>query len=221
MKDGNTLFLAQEHFMKSDPIMGQLVNIFGDISLRQRVASFGSFIRIVINQQLSNKAANTIYARVIEAFGNDELTPENFLSTPPKDLRKHGLSASKVKFVQNISEKFVERPNYINELKKLDSEAAFIELTKIKGIGDWSANIFLLFYLGDKNIFPFGDSTLIKAIQHLYGTTVNRRKSESNGTIEQWSPYKSIASLYLWEWADGGMPKVPVVIPTNKNMRNG
>jgi DNA-3-methyladenine glycosylase II len=206
VKNAETLKSAQQHFKNNDPIMGRLVDIIGDIDLRQRPANFDSFVRIIVNQQLSNKSAKTIFFRIIETSGSSPLTPIRIKNLMPEVLRTCGLSESKVGFVRNISDIFLKNPSFLDELSEMSTSAAYSELMKIKGIGTWSANIFLLFSMGKKDIFPYGDATLEKALNLLYGIKLNRRKAEGNALIENWSPFKSVAALYLWKWVDGGMP---------------
>ena len=208
MEKEKTLLQAQDHFTSVDPIMTKLISLYGDVSLRQRNASFEALMRIIVSQQISEKAATTIFNRVSALYTSLPIIPEYILKTSYENLRGCGLSNSKTKYVFNIAEVFTKDPNFLSDLKESESEIAYNSLLNIKGIGDWTANIFLMFYLGDQNIFPYGDTSLIKAVNLLYGENINRRKSEKNKIVEKWSPYKTIASIYLWEWVDGGMPDV-------------
>tara|TARA_Y100000590_G_scaffold465221_1_gene636904 strand:- start:2781 stop:3413 length:633 start_codon:yes stop_codon:yes gene_type:complete len=208
MSNVQILKSAQTHLQKVDPTMLGLIRTIGDINLRTREPNFESLVRIIVNQQLSNKAANTIFERVKDACSCSPLTPQNILNLESKDFRKCGLSNSKTIFVKNLAELCENKPNFLAELNSLPTQQAHKELIKIKGIGVWTANIFLMFCLGREDIFPYGDVTLTKALNILYGIKLDRRIPQEDPTIERWSPFRSVAALYLWEWIDRGMPQI-------------
>jgi DNA-3-methyladenine glycosylase II len=210
MKNNIVTRSAQRYLSRTDPIMGVLVSMFRNIERPQRPANFSSFVRIIINQQLSSKAAETIFSRVETACNSSPILLDDILNCGQQKLRNCGMSKSKAKFVIDLAEQFKLEPNFIESLQSLPSEGAYKKLIEINGIGSWSANIFLIFYLGNKDVFPYGDSSLGKALLNLYGVNINRRRLDQVATVENWSPYRSVAALYLWEWIDSGMPKLPI-----------
>jgi DNA-3-methyladenine glycosylase II len=200
------LIEAKRHLKESDPVIGRLIESLGDIDLRHRPANFESFIKIIATQQLSDKAAKTIFSRIKSKCSENALSPKIIFNIGLEGLCECGLSNAKADYVIGIAMHFLENPNYINILKRTDSEAALESLMSLKGFGIWSASVFLLFNLQNVDIFPYGDATLQKAICLLYDVKINKKHGEEEKISKAWAPYRSIASLYLWEWMDQGQP---------------
>lgn len=204
MQGKQILLKARKHFEIVDPILGKVTKIIGEFELEYKPASFEALVRIIVNQQLSGKAADTIFTRLIQSLPNNNLTPEILLDVGFEKLKRCGLSTAKIGYILGLANYFAESPGFIKELEKMSYNDAFNKLTSFKGFGAWSANIFCMNYLKCFDVFPHGDVSLERAVKLLYGsdkeTTVKR--------IASWSPYRSIASVYLWRWLDGGQPKV-------------
>ena len=174
----------------------------GIIDLPRRKLTFESLLKIIINQQLSNKVANVIFQRLKELLQDPlEISYHAILNVKDTELRKVGISYSKIKFMKDLSIKFENNPNILSEWKKLSDNDAKIEIEKLNGFGPWSSNIILLFYLGRKDIFPQGDATLNKAYRIIYNKDLDKKLTQIN-----WAkPYRSYLALYLWKWVDSGM----------------
>ena len=167
--------------------------------------NFQALVKIIVNQQLSNSAANTIFERIKNNYPNEAiLLPELLLNSSNEKLRSAGLSYSKINFIKSVANECINRPNIIDEWEVLEDQDLLVEIMKLKGFGPWSANIVLLFYLGRANVFPHGDNTLNKAYKHLYKVDLLNKPDH----IKWASPYKSILSLYLWRWVDSGMKEL-------------
>jgi len=204
----NMLEVAQNHLRKVDPIMGSVVEVVGDISLRYRPANFEAFVRIIVNQQLSDKAAGTIFNRIRKLFVNGRISPKKLLELDASQVKSTGLSNAKLTYILEIARHFIEKPNFIKQLRKMDDDRALDVLISLKGIGIWSANIFRMFHLRHADVFPYGDVSLERSILLLYGIEIDRKHRGAEDLISLWAPFRSVASIYLWEWLDQGQPNI-------------
>ena len=201
------LIVAVDHFRKTDPVLARVIDVIGDINLRYRPVNFEAFVRIIINQQLSNMAASTIFGRLQNLVESRRITPESVLSSDLVSLKECGLSRAKIQYILGLATHFINDPNFISKLRKMKGDEVLAALMSIRGIGVWSANIFRMFYLKDLDVFPYGDVSLKKAITLLYGVEFESKGLAAEQLVFSWSPYRSIASLYLWKWMDQGKPK--------------
>ncbi len=197
--------LAIENLTTRDKKFCSIVKQIGFINLKKRKLNFDALLKIIINQQLSNKVADILFLRLKkEASVSGSIDPKTIIDLNPKVLRKLGISFSKINFMKEIAENINKSPNLLKFWENLDDETAFCEITKLKGLGPWSANIILLFYMGRNDIFPFNDSTLQKAYFKIYNKKLTKNLEEIN-----WArPYRSIFANYLWKWVDNGMKKI-------------
>ena len=161
---------------------------------------FLSLTKIIIGQQLSGKAAYSIFSRLTDLLG-DNFDPTKVNEVSHDKLKQCGISNAKILYVKGLAKILIERPNYFYELQKYDAKHIIDTLCQIKGVGVWTASIFAMGTLGFMDIFPYGDSTLQRAIDTIYSKKVSREKIISN-----WSPYKTVACKILWNWVDIGMP---------------
>ena len=190
---------ATKHFQKMDPVLYSLIKKVGPVEAikpRSQSVYFQSICREIIGQQLNGKVARVIFDRFTKLFPNQKIIPEYLLKISDAKIRKTGASWSKVSFVKDLAKKVVKGELKLAKLKHLNDEQVITELTKVKGIGPWTAQMFLMFTLGREDVFSKGDLGLRKAITKLYG---NR---EIESIIRKWSPYKTYASLVLWKSQD-------------------
>jgi DNA-3-methyladenine glycosylase II len=156
-------------------------------------------LRSVIGQQLSVKAAATIYDRVLALFGGETPAPERLLETEPQALRDVGLSWRKVEYVRDLADHVVSGELELDRLDELSDADVIAEITAIRGFGVWSAQMFLIFFLGRPDVLPTGDLGIRRAVQVAYELDELPAPAELERIAEPWRPHRSLASIYLWE----------------------
>lgn len=183
--------------MFKDPILNKLHKKYGPHKFKDRSEKlYEELVESIIGQQLSNKAADTIYKRFLALFKNSEFpNPEKLLKTNDKKLRSAGMSYSKASYIKNIAKAFKDKELSIEKIEKLSDEKVKKELTKIKGVGNWTAEMTLIFTLKRQDIFSLGDAGLKRAIKNLYGI---EKDSDILKLSETWKPKRSYACWYLW-----------------------
>lgn len=184
--------------LSKDRTLSKLIAHYGSLSIPNSKPDFVALVKIIISQQLSSVAAKTIFSRLHEKLGKKEISPSDLANLSSSEFRKAGISGGKTSYIKGISRLLLERPEFLDEINKMSDVDAMSALTQIKGIGEWSAGIFLLFDCGRKDIFPIGDASLNKAIKTLYKIDAK----EAAQFAGRWSPYRSTVCLYLWEWID-------------------
>lgn len=191
-----------DHFKKVDPaIYGLIKQIkkLEEFEVRTPDDYFRSLCREIIGQQLSGKAADTIYARFESLFPNKKVVPENVLKTPDEKLRAAGMAWSKVRYIKDLAKKVLSKELHLVKLKDLEDHLVIEEVTKVKGIGPWTAEMFLMFTLQRENIFSHGDLGLRKAIKKLYKFKKEPSKKQIERIAQKWIPYRTYACRILWK----------------------
>ncbi len=192
----------------TDPTMAALVERVGKIDLETRLArrseeappdAYGALLRAIVGQQLSTKAARTIYGRVLEIFGGKPPSPQQLLDAKEADLRGAGLSGRKVEYVQDLARHVLSGELELDRLGELEDEAVIEEIVAVRGLGRWTAEMFLIFHLQRPDVLSGGDLGIRKAIQIEYGLVEMPTPQAVVEMSERWSPHRSLASLYLWE----------------------
>lgn len=186
-----------EATLRSDPVMSRLVDRHGPIAIEPAENEFQRLCVSIINQQLSTASADAIRERVFEFFGG-EITPEAMLAADADALRETGLSRTKVDYMRNAAEAFVERDLTREGLAPLSDEEVIDELTRITGIGPWSARMYLLFVLGREDVLPLGDLGVRNGIRQLYADGGDLDRAEMRDIAERWRPYRSYGTRYVW-----------------------
>ncbi len=180
-----------------DPIIQKLINKYGELQWSDPRYLFESLIEAIISQQLSIKASDTIFGRFKKLY-NKFPTPKQILKTSDEKLRSAGLSGAKVKYVKSLAE-FIETGQLVlEELRNLSDEEVIVQLTKVKGIGRWTAEMTLIFTLRRPDIFSVGDLGLRKAVSRLYNVDINDFIKIEEISL-RWSPNRSMVSRYLWK----------------------
>ena len=187
---------------QNDPKLGFIIELIKPEYDIRNDDEFTSLIKIIIGQQLSGSAAKTIVSRVEDRLNKKTFNPKDIENISNEDLRSCGISNAKINYIKGLSEILLKEPTYFENLKQNNEEEILKQLCEIKGIGLWTASIFAMGSLHYDNIFPYGDATLMKAINIIYGENIVIEKVISN-----WSPYKSFGCRVLWQWVDKGMPK--------------
>lgn len=194
---------VKNHFKKSDPILFKILDkvhkIHGDeiFKLTKKELLFDELVESIVSQQLSIKASDAIYKRIIALMPAKKLNPENLLKIKDENLRLSGLSFRKIKYIKDLSEKVLSGQLSLEKLKFLEDEEVIKELTKVKGIGRWTAEMFLMFALARPDIFSHGDLGLKNAIKKIYGMKEYKIVAVEKIVIK-WIPYRTIAARILW-----------------------
>lgn len=191
----------KDHFRKVDPILYKAVEKIGfleDISPRQPRDYFRSLCREIISQQLATGAASVIHKRFLNLFPTRRPSVKLLAFIPEKELREAGMSWAKARYIKDIAQKLGTKELRLSSLPKLSDEEVITELTKIKGVGRWTAEMFLIFSLGRPDVFSLQDLGLKRAMQKLYGTSSFSTR-EIMSIVARWSPYRSFASRILWK----------------------
>ena len=181
-----------------DSSLAEIVRTCGPPPLWAREAGFATLIRIILEQQVSLVSARAAFQRLLAAV--DPLTPDNFLHLDDSTLKAIGFSRQKTGYGRNLSRAIVEGSLDIASLGRLDDESVRSELTRIKGIGRWTADIFLLMALRRPDIWPQGDLALAVAIQHLKKFEARPTLREINDLSEFWKPWRAVAARLLWHY---------------------
>jgi len=199
---------ARKALAASDPTMAALIERVGKIDLATRLArrkeerppdAYGALLRAIVGQQLSTKAARTIYLRVVDLFGGATPTPEQLLEAPEEDLRACGLSGRKTEYVRDLATHVLSGELELERLEVLGDEEVIEEIVAVRGLGRWTAEMFLLFHLQRPDVLSGGDLGIRKAIQVEYGLEEMPTPTRAIEIGERWRPHRSLASLYLWE----------------------
>jgi DNA-3-methyladenine glycosylase II len=188
---------AVEHLKGADPVMAQIIERVGPFRMAYKEPTFEGVARSIIYQQLSGKAAGTIYGRVLEACGG-ALTPQAILALTPERMRELGLSKQKAAYVRDLAEKTLS--GYVNfqNMPDMSDNDVIEHLTAVKGIGVWTAHMFLMFTLRRPNVLPTGDLGIRNAIKRAYRMRKDPKPRDIERVARKWHPYCSIACWYLW-----------------------
>lgn len=195
---------AMEHLAAADPVMGAIVAAQGPLDPAQRSRgrpgdSYGALVRSITGQQLSVKAAHTIYLRVCDLYGGRTPTPAELIETAPEQLRAAGLSYSKAAHLSDLAQRVQSGELDLEHLDDLDDRATAEMLVAVKGIGQWTADVFMMFHLGRPDILPVGDLGIRKAAETNYGLRKLPSPDRLRRLARPWRPYRTLACVYLWE----------------------
>ena len=189
---------AKKELSDNDIILSRIINKFDDLELISRGDIFFTLIRSIIGQQISVKAASTVWSRFTEKVG--EITPKNILSVDFEDLRSCGLSQKKTEYVIGISESWHEYSLF--DWNKMDDEEVIEKLIKLRGVGKWTAEMILIFTLLRPDVFPIGDIGMIRGIEKSYNSGVRMSNEELYALSEKWKPWRTVACCYMWRTVD-------------------
>ena len=202
------LTAAQKRLAASDPVMADLVKRLGPMSVAERRRRRGqpprddayvALVRAVVGQQLSTKAARTIYDRLVALFDDGVPSPEQLLAAETKALRGAGLSGRKVEYLRDLAQHVVDGELELDRLADLSDEEVIEEVTAVRGLGRWTAEMFLIFHLGRPDVISGGDLGIRRAIEIEYGLKEIPTPDEVVERAEAWRPHRSLACIYLWE----------------------
>lgn len=195
---------AEAHLAAADPVMAAIIKQVGRCRLghSRREDPFVATIEAIVWQQLSGKAAATIYGRVLKLFPEGKPTPKAVLAASEDAMRAAGLSRGKITYLRDLATKVSDGTVPIEALDHLSDEEVIETMMKVKGIGKWSAEMFLMFRLQRADVLPVGDLGIVKAIQRNYRLRQTPTPERMYKIAAQWRPYRSVASWYLWASSD-------------------
>jgi DNA-3-methyladenine glycosylase II len=198
---------ALAYLRAADPVLGAIIDRYpeglGERREGGQTEHYGALVRSIVGQQLSIKAAAAIYRRLAERFGGRAPTPEEVLADDPEELRAAaGLSRAKVGFLRSLAEHSLDGSLELDKLDQLSDDAVIEELTAVKGIGVWSAQMFLMFHLSRPDVLAVGDLGIRKSMMLAYGLDQMPAPAAMEEIAASWSPYRTLACRYLWRSLD-------------------
>jgi DNA-3-methyladenine glycosylase II len=197
---------ARRRLMRVDPRLAPLIRHVGPCRLAdgRTHAPFASLVYAIVSQQLSGKAAATIHARVVALVGG-VVTPESVLAVETTALRAAGLSGQKVAYVRDLAARVQDGRLDLERLETQDDESVIQAITEVKGLGRWSAEMFLMFRMNRPDIFPLTDLGIVKGMQRLLGMKRRPAPRTMLQAAERWRPYRSVAAWYLWRLLEANL----------------
>ena len=201
---------ARRLLLRRDPILASLIRLHGPCGLAQaqRADHFSALVRAIAGQQLSTKAAATIYARLLTLMPGAVPTPEQLAALTDEQLRSAGMSRQKSASLRDLSEKVLSGLVDLEALSAMPDEDVIASLVRVRGIGRWSAEMFLIFRLHRPDVLPVGDLGIINAVHKVYRLRKRPTPERILRLGEAWRPYRSVASWYLWRSLDN-VPVAP------------
>jgi DNA-3-methyladenine glycosylase II len=199
-----SLSKATIHLGSQDAVMQRLVSTYGPCKITPHTNYYEELCSSIISQQLSVKAAATIWRRFLDLYDGTTPTPEQILATDVEAIRKIGASYAKANYIQDLAHHILNGDLDLAHIATLDNTTVISQLTAVKGIGEWSAHMFMIFSLGRLDILPWGDLGVRKSAQVLYGLDALPNKVELSelSTEKKWHPFESVAAWYLWRNLD-------------------
>jgi DNA-3-methyladenine glycosylase II len=195
---------ACKHLSKRDRVMKRLIPRFGEGRLQSRGDAFTTLARSIVGQQISVKAAQAVWDRFAALVGgpSSRIAPLAVLEMDPLHLREAGLSARKAEYLVDLARHFDGGTVHVKQWQQMDDEAIIEELIAIRGIGRWTAEMFLIFHLMRPNVLPLDDLGLVKGISVNYFSGESVSRAEVREVGDAWAPYRSVATWYIWRSLD-------------------
>jgi len=191
---------AVRQLKKRDPRLADVIDRVGPCRLESRAQGLTALVHSVIAQQLSNSSAGAIRSRLDSLFGNDGIDPERLARVSDEDLRKTGLSRMKVSCLRSLADHVLTGKIDFHQLETMDDEAIIRLLTQVKGIGRWTAEMYLIFALNRLDVFPVDDFAVRTAVARLYGLPEAGLHANAINIAERWRPFRTIACWYLYRY---------------------
>jgi DNA-3-methyladenine glycosylase II len=191
---------ARAHLSKADPILARIIEQVGPLRMARRPERFEALVRAIIYQQLAGAAASAIYGRFVARFGGAKFpTPAQVLAATDADLRAVGLSARKALYIKDVALQVANGNLNFHRFGRMEDEEIIADLTRVKGIGRWTAEIFLMFNLGRADVLPVGDLGFRNAVNLVYQLRHPPTPKQLRKMAERWRPYRSAATWYMWQ----------------------
>lgn len=198
---------AEAHLRKADPVLGALIDAVGVDGLGDARAGrpddhYGALVRAIVGQQLSTKAARTIYGRLCDRFGGHTPTPAEILADDPEQLRTVGLSRAKASYLRSLAEHVVNGELELERFDAMPDAEVEAELVAVKGLGVWTAHMYLMFHLQRPDVLPVGDLGIRRAVERAYALPGLPDPATLTQIAEPWRPHRTLACRYLWRSLD-------------------
>ena len=186
-------------FLKKDPKLAKIINQVGPFQIKITKNRYQSLIESIATQQLSGAAANSIMKKFRKLYNHKFPKPIDVINTSPQNLRKTGLSRMKIKYIKELSKKIENKKLDLKTISNLTDDEVINHLTEVKGIGRWTAEMFLIFSLGRLDVLPVDDLGLKKGIQLMFSLNELPKGEEIEELAQKWRPYRTVATWYLWK----------------------
>lgn len=197
---------ASAELARHDPILARVIASVGVEPVvrtnRRQEDHYGTLVRVIIGQQISAKAAASVFARLVERFDGRTPTPQQILADDPEQLRTVGLSRAKTAYLISLAQHIVDGELELDHLDALPDEIVIEELTAVKGLGVWSAQMFLMFHLRRPDVLPTGDLGIRNAVQRAYDLTAPPPPAQLTEIATPWRPHRTLACRFLWRSLD-------------------
>jgi len=200
---------AEKHLSAQDKRLAAVIRASGPCRISPHTDHYGELVGSIVGQQLSSVAAGTIWRRVLGLFGGNMPTPKQLIRIEDQRLRDVGLSWAKVRYVKDLAQHVLDGRLDLDHISTMPNEQVIEQLTAVKGIGQWSAHMFMIFGLGRLDVLPVGDLGVRKAIMNLYGLEElpDPARMITIANKNGWGPYESVAAWYLWQSLDNNPQK--------------
>ena len=198
----STLITAVNRLKKHDSRLVAVIDQVGPCRLERGVQGLTALIYTVIGQQLSNSSARAIRSRLDTLFGNDRIDPERLANTSDEELRKTGLSLMKTRCLHSLADHVLTGKLDFLKLETMDDEAVINALSRVKGVGRWTAEMYMIFSLGRLDVFPINDLAIRTAMTRIYGLAEPGFDAQARKIADRWRPYRTVASWYLYRYLD-------------------
>lgn len=200
---------AARHLANNDDRLGPIIAVSGSCCIKPHKDHYGELVSSIVGQQLSTKAAAKIWQRVLDLFGGKMPTPQQLVKVDDQKLRDVGLSWAKVSYVKDLARHIINEELDLKHISSMPNDQLIEQLTAVKGLGEWSAHMFMIFGLGRLDVLPVGDLGIRKAVMNLYGLKEmpDPARIVTIANDNNWHPYESVASWYLWQSLDNNPQK--------------
>ena len=194
---------AYRHLRGADPVVGRLIDLHGPYRPRPAMDHYESLLRTVLFQQLNGRAASTIQQRWMDLYGGRYPTPSELLATTDEAFRAAGISRQKTGYMRDIAERMLSGALDFRDMDERSDEEIVSQITAVKGLGEWSAHMFLMFQLGRPDVLPVGDYGVRNGMKVAYGLRELPSPTRAREIGAPWAPYRSVASWYMWRAVEG------------------
>ncbi|HSX18472.1 MAG TPA: DNA-3-methyladenine glycosylase [Candidatus Saccharimonadales bacterium] len=204
MASARELAKAEVYLARKDKHLAPIIKKYGPCSLETHKNYYGRLVRSIVGQQLSVKAAASIWQRVLALFDGELPSPEKLLKADPEKLRACGISYPKIGYMKDLAQHIIDGRLDLEHISNMPNDQLIEQLTAVKGIGEWSAHMFMIFTLGRLDVLPVGDLGIRKAMMRLYGLPEmpDPAMCITIANKHGWHPYESVAAWYLWQSLD-------------------